>query len=166
MTRHRGRTCGAFPRHRCRPVQEPLPDEVQKLGGLSGLSVLVVDDLEDHGASVCMLLELWGATYRFATGAEAALKAARAAPPDVVLLDLGLPGMDGYQLGRALRQARDDGGPALIAVSGFGQPEYRRRCAEEGFDGFLLKPADPADLYDAIARAAAGFRPAAWMPGA
>jgi CheY-like chemotaxis protein len=74
----------------------------------------------------------------------------RASPPEVVLLDLGMPGMDGFEVAR---QVRNDGlGVLLVALTGWGQEEDRRRTRAAGFDHHLVKPADPAELRDLLAR--------------
>ncbi|HKB00845.1 MAG TPA: response regulator [Gemmataceae bacterium] len=104
--------------------------------GPAGLRLLVVDDNRDAADSLAMLLGLWGHEPRVAYDGQAALRAARAEPPDAVLLDLGMPGLDGYDLAGALRPA------ALIAVTGYADPAHRERAAAAGFDHFFVKPVD------------------------
>jgi PAS domain S-box-containing protein len=114
--------------------------------------VLVVDDNHDAAEALALLLGLLGHQVRLAHDGPAALEAAEAQVPDVVLLDLGLPGMDGFEVARqlrtraALRQAR------IVALSGYGQASDRQRSKEAGFDHHLVKPAD----VDALAAAIAG----------
>jgi PAS domain S-box-containing protein len=113
--------------------------------------VLVVDDHPDAADSLAMLLRLEGHQVRVARNGPAALEAAQAEVPDVVLLDLGMPGMDGFEVARRLRR-----GPAshvlIAALTGWGQEEDRRRTREAGFDHHLVKPADPNDLRQLLAR--------------
>jgi CheY-like chemotaxis protein len=79
-----------------------------------------------------------------------ALETARACRPDVVVLDLAMPRLDGYSVARRLREQD----ARLVALTGHGQPHDRRRCEEEGFDFFLLKPADPEALRQVLDRIA------------
>ena len=82
-----------------------------------------------------------------------ALRAAEAQRPDVALLDIGLPGMDGYELARRLRQEPALGRPVLVALTGWGQEEDRRRSQEAGFDHHLVKPVELEDLQQLLAQA-------------
>jgi PAS domain S-box-containing protein len=107
--------------------------------------VLVVDDNEDAAASLAELVELFGHAAEVAHDGATALEKARANPPDVVLCDLGLPGMSGFDVARALRQAAG-AGPELVAVSGYAQPEDLRAALEAGFDRHLAKPPDPEEI--------------------
>jgi CheY-like chemotaxis protein len=125
-----------------RSFGQPKPEAV-KQGRV--LRVLIVDDNTDAAESLAMLLRLWGHVVYMAHDGLAALAMARTYLPEVVLLDLGLPGMDGYEVARQLRAAGrvgSPGGPALWALTGYGQEEDRRRCKEAGFDRHLLKPVD------------------------
>jgi CheY-like chemotaxis protein len=83
-------------------------------------------------------------------GAEG-LQAAQARRPEVVLCDLGLPGLSGFEVARALRQAPETAGVRLIAVSGYGRDEDQRRAREAGFDELLVKPVSPAVLERLLA---------------
>jgi len=125
-----------------RSFGQPKPEAV-KQGRV--LRVLIVDDNTDAAESLAMLLRLWGHVVYVAHDGLAAFAMARTYLPEVVLLDLGLPGMDGYEVARQLRAAGrvgSPGGPALWALTGYGQEEDRRRCKEAGFDRHLLKPVD------------------------
>ena len=108
--------------------------------------ILVVDDNRDSTESMTLLIGLWGHQTRSAqTGAEA-LEIAGAFQPEIVLLDIGLPGMDGYEVARRLRELPGTRGAVLIAMTGYGQEEDRRRTRDAGFAWHFVKPADPAAL--------------------
>lgn len=109
------------------------------------LHVLVVDDHPDTAESEAQLLRYLGYCVRTARTGPQAVAAAQAQPPDVVLMDLGLPGMDGYLAAAEIRRSCPHK-PLVIAVTGFANVSYRRRCSEEGFDHFLVKPCDPDAL--------------------
>jgi PAS domain S-box-containing protein len=104
--------------------------------------VLVVDDNRDAADSLGTLLEHLGAEVRVVHDARQALAAFEAYRPGVVLLDLGMPDLDGYQVARAIRARERDGRVPLVALTGWGQEEDRRRVREAGFDHHLVKPAD------------------------
>jgi CheY-like chemotaxis protein len=110
------------------------------------LRVLVVDDCPDNRESSRLLLGLWGHDVREAADGPAALKAADAFRPEVVLLDLGLPRMDGCAVARQLRQMNHLGRPLLVAVTGYGRACDVARAHEAGFDLLLAKPVDPGRL--------------------
>lgn len=110
--------------------------------------VLVVDDNVDSAETMAEILKLWGHEVQTAHDGPGALEAARAHPPDAVLLDLGLPVMDGYETARRLRQ--EGLGKLLVAVTGFGGSEDRRRTEEAGFDTHLTKPVSPEALRRAL----------------
>jgi len=114
--------------------------------------ILVVDDNRDSAASLADLLRLWGHDVELAhDGPEALLRAERV-KPEVVLLDIGLPGMDGYRVAQRLRSELGLPGMVLIALTGFGQHEDRRRAFEAGFDHHLTKPVHPPALRKMIER--------------
>jgi PAS domain S-box-containing protein len=114
--------------------------------------VLVVDDNHDTALSCAMLLKKMGHEVRTAHDGQTAIEVAKSYHPQVLLLDIGLPGMNGYEVARTLR---DDGfkDELMIAVSGYGQPDDRRRSKEAGFDDHLVKPVDQAALRGALRRA-------------
>jgi PAS domain S-box-containing protein len=119
--------------------------------------VLVVDDNVDAAESLAMLLRVGRHDVRTAHDGATALQLAGAFRPEVVLLDIGLPRMDGYQVARRLREQEGMGGAVLVALTGYGQDEDRRRSQEAGFDRHLVKPADPTALNDILA----SFEPSA-----
>jgi CheY-like chemotaxis protein len=115
------------------------------------LRVLVVDDNVDAAATLASLLETEGHQVRRAHDGPGALAAADAFLPDAVVLDLGLPGMDGYEVARRLRSKTEDRKPLLVAVSGYGRDEDRRRSRQAGFDHHLIKPTELSALRSALA---------------
>jgi signal transduction histidine kinase len=118
--------------------------------------VLVVDDNVDAAEMLAELTELWGCEVRVAHDGPAAIEAALSYRPEVVLLDIGLPGMDGYELARRLREQDGLKGALLVAVTGYGQDEDRRRSREAMLDYHLTKPVDPEALKRLVAGALKG----------
>lgn len=108
--------------------------------------ILVVDDNEDAADSLAMLLEYLGRTVRVAHGGQAALDLLTEFSPGVILMDIGMPGMDGHEVARRIREQPEFAGATLIALSGWGQEEDKRRASESGFDHHLTKPVDLAML--------------------
>ena len=104
--------------------------------------VLVVDDNRDAAESLGMLLKLLGVEVRVVNDGPAAIETVSAYRPAVVLLDIGMPGMDGYEVARRIRKKPEGRDVLLIALTGWGQEEDRRRTSDAGFDHHLLKPAD------------------------
>jgi PAS domain S-box-containing protein len=121
--------------------------------------VLVADDLRDSADSLGLLIELMGHTVEIAYDGEEALRAAERFRPDIVLLDLGMPKLDGFEVGRRIRAAPWSESVRLVAQSGWGQEEDRRRTAEAGFDHHLVKPIDPAALEALMQELAVAARP-------
>jgi PAS domain S-box-containing protein len=115
------------------------------------LRVLVVDDSEDTAEMMTVLLEMDGHEIQSAHSGPAALAAAAAFRPDVVILDIGLPGLDGYQVAQRLREDPVLKEVTLIAASGYGQPADLQRSREAGFDRHLVKPVDPRELREILA---------------
>jgi PAS domain S-box-containing protein len=104
--------------------------------------ILLVDDNRDALESLALLLETDGHAVRTADDGDSALALAAAEPPDIVLLDIGMPVLDGYEVARRLRAMASCRNAAIVAVSGWGQVEHKRRTAEAGFDYHLTKPVD------------------------
>ena len=119
-------------------------------GECRGRRILVVDDSDDMTQSLRILLEHAGHEARVVHDGPAALVAYRTYQPDVVLLDVGLPGMNGYDIARQLRREQGDRAPLLVAVSGYGQEEDKRLAREAGFEFHLTKPVDPARLIELV----------------
>ena len=119
----------------------------------AALRVLVVDDEQDAAAMLAELLAARGYQSRFAHDGPTALEAAQAFHPQVVLLDLGLPHMNGYEIARRLRQDHADGGLLLVALSGY--QGDRQRLKDAGFNHHLLKPPDMKKLFEWLGEQAA-----------
>ena len=110
-------------------------------------SILVVDDNRDAAESLAVLMRLWGYKVHVALDGPAAVAAVPVHAPDLVLLDLGLPGMDGYEVAQRIRgQCASGDAPVFVALTGYGQESDLRRSREAGFRGHLLKPIDPVEL--------------------
>jgi PAS domain S-box-containing protein len=116
------------------------------------LRVLVVEDNRDAADSLKMLLTLFGYDVSVAYTGPSGVETAKEWVPDVVLCDIGLPGLDGYGVARALRQDPSTAKARMIAVTGYGGDEDRNRSLEVGFDAHLVKPTDPAVLLELLAR--------------
>jgi len=116
----------------------------------AGRSVVLIDDSVDSVEALSMLLELEGHAVRVAYDGCAGLALIEADCPDVVLCDIGLPGMNGFQVAQAAR--RMDRVPLLVAITGHDQAEEPGRTARAGFDHYLVKPVDPSVLLDLLAR--------------
>jgi CheY-like chemotaxis protein len=109
---------------------------------LAQMRVLVVDDNPDAGDSLAMILEVLGAEVRVERSGMEAIETFGTYRPSVVLLDIGMPGMNGYDVARALRTHFPEHAATLVALTGWGQEDDRRRAREAGFDHHLVKPAD------------------------
>lgn len=130
----------------------PCPAEADDAGeiDLNSHRALVVDDTADAADSMAALLQLMGQEVRVARDGESALQLARDFQPDVIFLDIGLPGMNGYEVARALREFPETHNCLIVAVSGYGQDADRRQSREAGFDKHLVKPAALRDLRDIL----------------
>ncbi|MDB5351017.1 MAG: luxQ 8, partial [Planctomycetota bacterium] len=117
-----------------------------------GARVLVVDDNVDTARGMARLLKLLGHEVLAIHDGRAAVEAARAFRPGFVLLDIGLPGLDGYEVARGLRQDERSRDAVIIAVSGYGQEDDRRRSRAAGFDHHLVKPVDFDALISLLGR--------------
>ncbi|WP_439627070.1 PAS domain S-box protein [Gemmata sp.] len=117
----------------------------------SGHRLLIVDDNRDAADSLAVLLELQGHEVRVAHNGPAALEVTKGYRPDVVFLDIGMPGMDGYEVARRLRQQPGLENVVLAALTGWGQKEDRRRTADAGFNHHLVKPPEPKAVAGVLA---------------
>lgn len=114
--------------------------------------VLIVDDNEDAANSLALILELGGHKTASVYTAADALQRAAAFKPEVVLLDIGLPGMDGYEVAQKMRELPGLRNIRLVAVTGYGRSDDRLRARDAGFDDHLTKPVEFAVLERTLAR--------------
>ncbi|WP_437570325.1 hybrid sensor histidine kinase/response regulator [Sorangium sp. So ce542] len=136
------------------PAVEPPAEAEGAAGPVSGTlarRILVVDDNRDHAHALVLLLEQAGHVTALAHDGPSALEAARTFAPEVVLLDIGLPAMDGYEVARRMRGEAGDGALRIVAFTGYGQQDDVRRSREAGCDAHLVKPIAPEVLFAHIA---------------
>jgi CheY-like chemotaxis protein len=118
-----------------------------------GKRVLIVDDNLDAAETLAMMLELLGQQTRQAHEGNGALKAAQEYNPDVIFMDIGLPGLSGHEVVTRMRRELGMTDAYIIALSGYGTEEDRRKSFHAGFDTHLVKPLDPAALPGILASA-------------
>jgi signal transduction histidine kinase/ActR/RegA family two-component response regulator len=133
------------------PAPVPAPPQHRR--------VLLVEDNEDTREVMRRVLELAGHRVTEAADGAAAVEAARRFRPDAAVVDIGIPGLDGYAVARQLRAAAETKGMLLVAVTGYGMPEDRQRSSEAGFDVHLVKPVDVEALTALLAGAGTASRP-------
>ncbi|MBX9582471.1 MAG: CHASE3 domain-containing protein [Gemmataceae bacterium] len=126
------------------PVAPPADAPPPEAGAKRRLRVLIVEDNRDAADSLRMFLELTGSEVAVAYTGPDGVELARRAAPDLVLCDIGLPGLDGYEVARRIRDEAAGKRPVLVALTGYGEEDDRRRAREAGFDHHFTKPADPA----------------------
>lgn len=119
-----------------------------------GFRILVVDDNHDSALSLAMMLSIMGHDTRTAHDGESAVTTAESFLPDVVLLDIGLPKLNGYEVAQRIREQAWGSSMFLIAVTGWGQEEDRQRSAEVGLNVHMVKPVEPAALERLLAELA------------
>jgi CheY-like chemotaxis protein len=122
---------------------------------MASLTILLVEDHDDAREALRTLLELDGHVVQTASDGPQGIDMAQAGQFDVALIDIGLPGADGYEVARRIR-AHGGAQPFLVALTGYGQPEDRKLATEAGFDTHLVKPVDPADLTTVLSRVRTG----------
>jgi CheY-like chemotaxis protein len=138
------------------PLAEPSHDTKEaeqrgrQLETATRRRVLVVDDNSDHAESLAFLLKLMGHETRLAHDGEAALQVAAEFEPNVALIDIGLPRLNGYEVARRLREQPRLRNALLVAQTGWGQESDRARSHEAGFDHHLIKPVAPEVLAEII----------------
>ena len=139
-------------------AQDEAPRAVAASNLVGGCGkVLIVDDDPDVGESMIALLDYFGYDVKRASDLDSAVQVAQAFHPQIVLLDISMPGTDGYEIARRLRAMPEiEKDTTVIGLSGFGQPEYIRRSEAAGFDRHLLKPVDPAELSAVLSQAMKG----------
>ena len=128
------------------PITDKQGSSSSDAGAASGRRVLVVDDNEAMVDALSTMLRLLGSDVRTATNGRLAVEAAAEFLPDVVLMDLGMPVMSGYEAARRIRQEPWGTDMQLVALTGWGQEEHKQRTLDAGFDQHLVKPVRPADL--------------------
>ena len=139
---------------------EPMKERLASR--LSRRQILVVDDNRDAARSLSLVLGMLGADVHLAHDGVAALEAVERVSPSVVLLDIGMPGMDGYEVARRIRASAIGGRPVLVALTGWGQDEDKRRSSQAGFDHHITKPIDLAHLENLLSSVDGGG--ATWNP--
>jgi CheY-like chemotaxis protein len=127
-----------------------MDNDVKQLG--RPLRILIAEDHRDTAQSLGSLLEAQGYVVQIAGDGLAAVEMAELEHPDVVLLDIGLPKIDGYEVARRLRQNRNPRKPLLLAITGHGQQPERLRAYEAGIDMHLTKPVAPDELLNLLDR--------------
>jgi CheY-like chemotaxis protein/anti-sigma regulatory factor (Ser/Thr protein kinase) len=137
------------------PAAAVAPNAVVDESAATRLRILVADDNRDAADSLSLLLALEGHEAHTAYNGEEALAAAQRLAPDAVLVDIGMPKMSGYEVARRLRGTSSDRQVVLVAVTGWGQDDDRRRSLEAGFDLHLVKPVEPANLVGMLRRVSA-----------
>src|SRR4051812_33634906 len=150
-------------------VQQPEPVGIPQAHAAQevyGRRVLVVDDNVDAAESTAAFLRLEGHEVKTVSDGNEALASVHVFAPHVVVLDIGLPGLDGYAVARRLRDQGDTSHALLIAMTGYGQKDDRQKATEAGFDYFFVKPTDPGQLQQAIERGRPQAEAAAlhWKP--
>jgi signal transduction histidine kinase/CheY-like chemotaxis protein len=133
----------------------PAPAALGERVDTGAVRVMVVDDNVDAAEMLAALLEAQGHAVSVAYDGHGALEAARRERPDVLLLDIGLPDMDGYELARRLRAQPENAGAVLVALTGYGQQQDRSNAQAAGFDHYLVKPADLNQVGEVLSRAKA-----------
>ncbi len=130
-------------------LQETDPGQ-QGTPAASRRRILVVDDNVDAADSLALILRLGGHEVLVAHDGPTGLQLAQSSRPDIIFLDIGMPGMDGYEVARRLRRQPDLDGVRLVALTGWGAQEDRRRSAAAGFDQHLVKPVEPTAIQDVL----------------
>ena len=128
------------------------PSSYARSEGATALRVLVADDNRDAADSLQRILALYGHDVRVAYDGATAVKLGEEFRPRVAILDIGIPGTNGYDVARALRNRQGER-VMLVALTGWGQEADRRRATEAGFDHHLTKPVDPSSLNSLLAQA-------------
>ena len=136
--------------HEVQPEDEEQPEPVDQD---ARRRVLVVDDNRDAAEALGAMLELMGNQVEIAHDGEQALSQAEVFNPHIVLLDIGLPGIDGYEVARRLRKRPETRDTLLVALTGYGRERDRERAHEAGFDHHIVKPAGQARIQDVLAQA-------------
>jgi CheY-like chemotaxis protein/anti-sigma regulatory factor (Ser/Thr protein kinase) len=135
------------------PRSETAPHAVPEV---AARRVLIVEDNDDARETLRTLLELWHHTVEEAADGPSGIEAALRFEPDVAIIDLGLPGLDGYEVARHLRASAGGKRARLVALTGYGAPKDAARAREAGFDTHLVKPVDPGRLAQVLSASESG----------
>ena len=132
------------------PLNDPPSLKPAELGGppaaTAAQRVMVADDNRDSADSLAMLLELAGHEVRVARGGRVALSLAQTFRPDVAIIDIGMPDLNGYEVARQLRREPWAARISLVALTGWGRDDDRRQASDAGFDRHITKPVDPETI--------------------
>ncbi|CAM2139114.1 histidine kinase [Pararobbsia alpina] len=148
---HGSEFTATWPRRVASVSEVPVQKDNAVEDAVSARRVLLVDDSVDAASAMSLLLETLGHDVHVAHDGMTALEMAGQWTPEVVILDIGLPGMDGYQIARAMRERETTAGALLIALTGYGQASDRQRSHEAGFDIHFVKPVSFNEIEQAIA---------------
>jgi CheY-like chemotaxis protein len=129
-------------------LAKPAVDGLPRTAG--GKQVLVVDDNRDAANTMALLLRKWGHEVNMAYDGNEALAAAETHKPDLILLDIGLPGRDGYEVARLIRARPALAGTTIVALTGYGTEKDRKQSQAAGFDEHIIKPVDFARLRELL----------------
>jgi CheY-like chemotaxis protein len=137
-----------------RPVPvPPAKAEESAASAFRACRILIVDDNKDAADSMALAVQLAGYTVRAAYDGPEGLELAFVFAPDLVLLDLGMPGLNGFEIAQRIRRETWGQSLTLIALTGWGQEQDRRRTKDAGFDAHLTKPVSPSELLRVLATA-------------
>jgi CheY-like chemotaxis protein len=142
------------------PRVEPAAGVSSSLDRATPKRVLLIEDSRDAREMFRMMLEFAGHTVFEAEDGDRGLKLLEIEHPDVAIIDIGLPGIDGYQVAKCIREQPNGRGMLLLALTGYGFPSDYRRSAEAGFDHHLVKPVDLCELARLLGKL--GERAATW----
>jgi len=128
---------------------EPQPSKATSFSGRPR-QILIIEDNRDYREGLRLLLESWGHRVQEASSGAQALESFCFAHPEIVFVDLGLPDVDGYVVAKALRSAPGGDAILLVAITGYGRDDDRRRSKDAGFDVHLTKPVSPHELAEML----------------
>jgi CheY-like chemotaxis protein len=128
------------------PAEHQAAADQPKALSTSGRRIVIADDNRDSARSLARMLELMGSEAHVAYDGHQALEVAAAIRPDVIFLDIGMPNLNGYETARRIRNESWGKNVVLVALTGWGQEQDKRRSQDAGFDLHMVKPIDPATL--------------------
>jgi CheY-like chemotaxis protein len=133
------------------PVDLTTEERAETSNAGAPLRLLVIEDNEDACETLTTMLTIWGHEVESAPDGIQGVAKALEQRPDAMLVDIGLPKLDGYEVARRTRSELGAKAPTMIAMTGYGQPEDRRRAIDAGFDAHMVKPINAYDLRDRLA---------------